>query len=573
MNVFEDLIDELKEENLLEETVLKNRSDDEYLGAVASETSSVMESGSENLETHEPRIIKESFEAVSAGEFQFSDKNSNTNDFPEEQNSKDALHRENENLAKGNLPLIFSKDNKAPQNEKEFYKKRAIEEVSGLQMVEHILSGIEREQMKIVPSPFNDISAKKALHDFLQVAEDVKSPDHALAEFQLMQETETWCSALSVRDKKISVMHLRRFCETTKPPLSSQALISLARFYRNLPYSESVRAKFDFIVTKLFSKEIEDEKRVLVFERNQLIDHLKELYAEWSSIPLYSTDDDDSEIVLAALKFEDFMQEAESAESFDELVKNDFFDRLRMFKESANEVFFAPLVTATAIECNVRVGNSYVSLLESEREKMSAANLQDKYGVMHDQALSDSTSKTLQLVELLKENTNRKERAAKAAGNTFEDIAAPVAAKKAEIRTAPKPPAAKTDKKAKKGSSFEVNKWLLAATILIIMASGGLYFWANYFGAEPTASTNVKKVNLENSSLKEFIQTARISDDTFYGVTLPSWDAMSLEKKEELLKKIFSFGSDKGYVKVHLVNKEGIAVGYATAEKVEVIAP
>ena len=119
-------------------------------------------------------------------------------------------------------------------------------------MVEAILSAVERERMKIVPRSYDDLNAKKALHHFLQLAEDVESEESKEAEFDLLRETEAWCSALAKRDREISVTNIRRYCENCKPMLSSQAMLSLARFYRNLPYSESVRGKFDFIITRLF---------------------------------------------------------------------------------------------------------------------------------------------------------------------------------------------------------------------------------------------------------------------------------------------------------------------------------
>jgi len=50
--------------------------------------------------------------------------------------------------------------------EKEYFRKRAMDEVTGLQMVEHVLSGVEREQMKTVPKPYDDLPVKLALHDF-----------------------------------------------------------------------------------------------------------------------------------------------------------------------------------------------------------------------------------------------------------------------------------------------------------------------------------------------------------------------------------------------------------------------
>jgi hypothetical protein len=589
MNVFENLIDELKEENLLEETVIESQKADrdEYLGEVKNdsllpEPVNLPIAGAE-CEMAGRHSQHEMPEFLLANAFEVPPEN-NPLDLSEELLIAGNSEFVSEGAFAQSFPAVESIEKKEGFDEKEFYRKRAMEEVSGLQMVEHVLSGIEREQMKAAPKNYNDITAKKALHDFLKIVADVKSPEHAQAEFQLMQETETWCSALSHRDKRISVAHLRRYCETTRPALSSQALISLARFYRNLPFSESVRSKFDFVVTKLFSKDDGSEKRVLVFSREELIQHLKDLYAEWSSISLYSADDDDSAIVLAALKFEDFMGECETAENFDELVKTDFFNRLRLFKESTEEVFFAPLVTAAAIECNTRIGNRYVDLIRAERTKNNTEDLQDKYGFMHDQAISDATSKTLQLVELLKEKNAPVKKArpnestsANVVDSHKEKVETPET--KAGFFSSNKASQTETSRAAEKSritdrnSLFTVNKWLLAATIIVILVNAALYVYV-YFGEAPVAvATDIKKVNLENSSLKDFLKSARISGETFYGITLPSWDVLTNAEKEEALKKIISFGADKGFAKVHLLDKDGKTLGFASAEKVEVITP
>src|SRR5436190_1575160 len=179
MNIFEDLIEELKDENLIEETV---------------------------MEFHKEQYVTEAEEIKK---------------YPKVEKTKSFV------------------------NEKEYFRKRAMDEVTGLQMVDHVLAGVEREQMKLVPKPYDDLPVKLALHDFMQVAHETSTTEHAQSEFRLMQETENWCSALSHRDKHITIAHLRRHCETTRPPLSAQALIALARFYRNSPYSESVRSKFE----------------------------------------------------------------------------------------------------------------------------------------------------------------------------------------------------------------------------------------------------------------------------------------------------------------------------------------
>ena len=75
-------------------------------------------------------------------------------------------------------------------SEKEYYRKRAIDEVNGLQVVEHVLSGVESEQMKTIPKTYDELPVKLALHDFLQDENNINSTEHAQSEFRLMQETE-----------------------------------------------------------------------------------------------------------------------------------------------------------------------------------------------------------------------------------------------------------------------------------------------------------------------------------------------------------------------------------------------
>lgn len=562
MSIFEDLIEELKDENLLEETVIEFHKE-----KPAAVSQPFVKTG-EFSQTEKPA---ESFEPPAAP-FILSESN---DDLPSEMSAdaeifpaavgseeKSFVFENADGLAAGVSAEQIAKKFPAVEktrafvNEKEYFRKRAMDEVTGLQMVDHVLSGVEREQMKLVPKPYDDLPVKLALHDFLQIANAANSAEHAQAEFRLMQETENWCSALSHRDKHISISHLRRHCETTRPPLSAQALIALARFYRNSPYTEAVRSKFELVVTRLFTREDENERRELALSREEIIQQLKELYADWSSIQLYSSSDEDSDILISVLKFEDFVNEAENAHAFDELISSDFFNRLRLFKQNCNENFFAPLVTVSAIESNVRIGNCYLDLLSKEKEKFNAAALEEKYGFLHDQAVSDATGKTFELVEMLKERgENVKMEAAEIVEVSVKQQ------EKSRVKSSSKKP----------GSKFlAVNKWLLTATILTIVACVGLYFWAEYQSQEIKTSPGVKRVNLENSEFKDFIQTARIADDTFFGVTTNAWESINSEKKEELLKKLLSVGAEKNYKKVHLVNQGGRAVGFASAEKTEV---
>lgn len=560
MNIFEDLVEELKEENLLEETVIElNQEKERVANKAASEFFAVAnEKPSAPVEEDLDAVLNE-FKDILANETESLPNVAlmqNFADFAETAQAGNAeqILLKSEIEYPPNAPIA-----PVPELQANFYTSRATDEVSGLQLVEHVFSGVEREQMKTVPKPYDDLECKKALHAFMQVSADINSPEHAQAEFRLMQETESWYSALSRRDRNISVTHLRRYCETTRPGLSSTALISLARFYRNAPFAEQVRSKFDFIVTRLMTRELNNDKRDMPFKREELIGHLKKLYSQWASIPLYTANDDDSEILLIALKFEEFMNEAESAESFDRLINDDFFSRLRAFKESTNENFFAPLVTAATIECNVRVGNRYVDLIRAEKEKFDKNVLEDKYGFLHDQAISESSSKTLQLVQILEGKVEIEE------AKTVESIVE--VAPKREKKESPK--FAKTSKSAPakvNKVSFQVNKWLLAATILIVVVNVGLYFWMSSGDTKDINQKPVVKVNLENSPFHEFIKEARVGNNTFFGVVGPNWASLPQAKQEDILKKIYGVGGEKGFSKAQLLNSDGRTVAYIDSQ-------
>jgi hypothetical protein len=560
MNVFEDLVEELKEENLLEETVINTIS--------AEEKRKEEESQRQSAAPVEFSSVSENkvFEERSFNEFAVNEEETFAapQDFGAGEAAESADFAFAESSATADSENVVQTDSspfeapKSPADEMEFYRRRAMDEVTSLQLVEHVFSGVEREQMKIAPKQFDDVAVKKALHDFLQVSKDIASGDSAQAEFKLMQETESWCSALSYRDKNISVSDLRRFCETTKPALSAQALLALARFYRNLPHTEAVRSKFDMVLTRLFAVEIGDERRELVSSRDEMIKKIAEHYADWASVPLYS-EADETELLLTTVKFDDFLAEAQGTDDFDELVKNDFYNRLRLFKESIGDKFYAPAVLASAIECNVHVGNRYVELLEKECENESTDAIQVKYGFLLDQVVSDAAGKTLQLSELLTEKT-----------------AMPVAEMPAEpketLRVKSETAAKKRKAKAAGNGFFGISTWLLVALAGVIVLTVVLYGYVE-FGSSAVVSPDVQKVNLENSSFKDYLQSARIHEELLIGIVTDNWNAADEEKKQEVLGKLLNAGKEKGFKKVHLLNREGVSVGYATETEIVVKDP
>ncbi len=539
MNVFEDLVIELQEENLLEQTVIGDRRQPRR--------------ESFDLEMNdapEPPLEKAprtEVEIETASDFAAAAMDEPVKQVPE-----------------------YSPQNQRQRNNKEFFKKRAMTEVSSLQIVEHIITGVEREYLKVLPNAYDDFKAKKALNNFLQIPDGVNTEEHAEAEFELLQQTEAWCSALAERDKNVPVSALRQFCENTKPALSSQALLAAARFYRNLPYSEGVRSKFDFVITRLFSRANESEQRVALFNREETLNHIKKLYAEWSSVPLYATNDDDTDVVMAALSFDDLAIESENAARFDQLIQTGFFARLREFKESISELFFAPSVTAAAIDANVRIGNSYVKLISREREKMDSDSIQTKYAEMDGDIVSDATARTLELVDVLKAPPLERQH-----NEPHSDIEP---SQEPEHQGKPKEKIAESTKKADSRSFlerireqiFEFNKWVLIGCAMLALATGGLVIWSNYFAKPPVSNAGVVSVDFSDPAIDGYIEKAKVSNSMLYAQMKDSWETLPKEKRLELLKMMYDGGATRGFNQVNLIDKDGKAVGFASATRLEV---
>lgn len=544
MNVFEDLVTELQEENLLEQTVIGDRRHSRR--------------DSFDLEQNHPEqvhFVSPQPEQAPRTEVQIE----TAADF--------AVAAMAEPVEKA---PEYTPQNLRQRNNKEFFKKRAMTEVSSLQIVEHIITGVEREYLKVVPKAYDDFKAKKALNNFLQIPDGVNTEEHAEAEFELLQQTEAWCSALAERDKNVPVSALRQFCENTRPALSSQALLAAARFYRNLPYSEGVRSKFDFVITRLFSRANENEQRVALFSREETLNHIKKLYAEWSSVPLYATNDDDTDVVLAALSFDDLAIESENAASFDQLIQTNFFGRLREFKESISELFFAPSVTAAAIDANVRIGNSYVKLISFEREKMDSDTIQSKYAEMDGDVVSDATARTLELVDVLR--APRLERQQDEANVDTDE------SRESDYQEEPPEKIVQSKKKADprvmlggiKEQILGFNKWVLIGCALLVLATGGLVVWSNYFAKPSVSNAGVVAVDFANPTIDAHIEKAKVSNTMLYAQMKESWETLPKEKRLEILKMMYDGGATRGFNQVNLIDKDGKAIGFASPNRLEV---
>ena len=549
MNVFEDLIVELKQENLLEKTVIDDHAEPEDTIHL------------------EDTVVPDVDRGTGLERFDFAEASEPSIEQIELEGYEVSL----EETVVPDAPPVEAQNHKKPRNGQEFYRKRAMSEVSNLQMVEHVLTGVEREYMKVMPRIFDDFEAKKALNTFLQVTENENSNEHKEAEFRLMSETEGWCTALAERDKDISVSNLRQYCENSRPPLSSQALVALARFYRNLPYSDSVRSKFDFVITRLFSRATETEMRIALFTREETLGHIQTLYRDWSSIALYGAEDDDSSISLAALSFEDLAVEAENSGNFDNLIEKNFFSRVRGFKESIGELFYAPNVLAAAIDANVRIGNAYVRLIDLERRRMDADSIQSKYGDRHDDSVAEGIGRTLELVDLLRAPMSAEPLPVvdKDTEQEFEQLDFSSKPANDGIKPRSKPRPVIVEKVI--AQILGINRFVLVASIVLIALSISIYVYANYIEAEKPATTGLREVTIDDPVYKDYVTTARISDQTFYGVLLPNWDGLSREKKQEIVTKVFQSGKEKGFNQVNLIAHDGKPAAFASANRLDIL--
>ena len=516
MNVFEDLIEELKDEKLLEETVTARKT-----------ASGGMQAGAGMLQV-----------GAAIATAQLSDRPS-------------AMSGE------------VHEDEQPERVEVESRKKRVMEEVSSLQMVEHVLSGIEREQMKKAPEMFDDLPVKKALHKFLQVTEEPDSEEFASAEFALMQEIEKWFSVLAKRDSELSVANVRRFCENSRPVLSSQALIALARFYRNSPFSEPVRGKFDFVITRLFSRETEDDQRKQLFGRDEAIGHLETFYSNWSSLNLFHGSDSAEQIRSIIQTFDAFGAEASGVDRFDELVARDIFNRIRAFKEETNEFFFVPEITAAAIQSNVKIGNRFVELLRAEKDANDLETIEARYGYTYDTLMSSAASRTLHLMDILKDAQQESEKDEPLEGVTAQGShrAAALDFERAPVE------------EASGVLRFTINKWLLAVVVVVMLVGGGLYFWSESVVESQGEIESATTVEMSDPELRKHLRMALASNQTLYGVAQPSWDARSEDEKRDLLRRAFAMAQTIKMKRANIVNYKGRTVGYATADKIELLGP
>lgn len=498
MNVFEDLIVELKEENLLEETIpLPSKTNGNGTVSVDAAFLSQDANGSGN-------------------------------------------GNGNGNGVRGHIKRERAETNLSDQ-------------VSGLQFVEFVVGASERHA-GLSGLPFDELQVQKALHRYNQSSSEPESSGFSEAESALIESLRSWEDDLVKRDQSLTVESLRQFAETANPPLSPQTLFALVRFYRSLPVSENSYLKFDFVVTRLFSKFVDGDRREMLCSRSEVVKHLDQRYSAWGMNAFKSLPADDPDIALVCLSFDDFAAEVDNASRLSDLASAKLFERLYEFKRGTGAMLFIPQVTAALIDTNLKISSKLVDLVELENKRGG----QLRVGDIEVDLISKAIGRTFEL-EL--ESDGEEE-----IDSSFSS--GPI---KVDART-PRAPKTKRSKEkgGRKSSLFGVNKWLLLATIVTVVASLGLYIWSEYYSTETVPTSTVRKVDIHNPELAKFVKTAKVSNDMLHAVVNSGFTELSADKKREVVQQMRDLGSENGYKRVTLYDDQGRTLAYAAADRVDI---
>ncbi len=240
-----------------------------------------------------------------------------------------------------------------------------------LRIVEKFFSELERRMLQSSTLSFDIEPIKTYLHQLKSFSEETPSTEVTQVEFSLKHELQNWRSLLAKRDEKIETYHFRRFCDSGKEPLDNVVFSALTRFYRDTLQTPLSRSKFDLTVTRLFTKERNVTRRQANLNRDELALRLQEMFDQWDGTAnMFEHLADETKAVVA--KIDEFIAETQSLEKFEELVKNNLFDRFRDFKRDLGEKFFEPTIVAASIECNLAVGNAFHQLLGNANENLNS---------------------------------------------------------------------------------------------------------------------------------------------------------------------------------------------------------
>ena len=243
-----------------------------------------------------------------------------------------------------------------------------------LRVAEVFLTQVEMSLLKSGGIPF-DFQALKRQLDALR-----DTPDETLAEL-VATSMAGWRERLATRDRAVEAYHVRRFCDGLKVSLDKEILLAMARFYLEQPYSRNSLSKFDLVLTRAFSSKVGDFRHCLQADRETLTETLTRRFERWGWPAAQGP-----AIERAIASFDEFIEECFSIDDIEQFNGGKIFERVREFKSSLGDMFFAPAIVAVAIECNIALGNR-LNVLISEAANSLGERVGSEYdiaGALHD---------------------------------------------------------------------------------------------------------------------------------------------------------------------------------------------
>ncbi|RMF99418.1 MAG: hypothetical protein D6735_15385 [Acidobacteria bacterium] len=442
-------------------------------------------------------------------------------------------------------------------------------EMNSLQIVDYIFSSIERKKGSHYPQKFDIAALKKRVKKLIDSRSIKDAAEQLIQEESIVnEEIARWCVLLTQRDKGITGVDLMLYCEQSKPPLNTQAILSLIRFYLELPFSEAIRVKLDVLMTMLFSFRVKKGKRQLSHSPNEIKLKLEEYYESFPNAPNFS-EEEQRKLKVAVEKFREFVSIAQNSRDLDALISSKLHEEIIRFKQQLGEDFLEPSVLAAAIECNVLVGNIYTDLLLQKKDLADVTDVSMKYPVLGQQKFLEAVVHNINSPDLFDSNTEAIDSKEITDGKETDlELQIRLNSKKAKkVRKSAN--TSKTKVATLEFSSKIEHKWLIALLVIIVFLGIALYSYVEFL------SSDVKKVaaqpiSLENTEFKEYIKMGKVNNELFIGVVTDKWTQLSEDEKRKLVEKLLALGKSQQFNKVYLLNNNGLTVASGADSNIEI---
>jgi hypothetical protein len=148
------------------------------------------------------------------------------------------------------------------------------QEALDFERTDKFLASVEQKNRLHTGAPFDAARLHEALKQLAANKTPAEEIDIEKTELIAESEIGSWREILELRNNKIETYHIRRFCDHSDVGLDLGLLVSLARVFRTLPFSESNQSKYDLVVTRLFTKGSVETMRILRLPQEKVAEAL-----------------------------------------------------------------------------------------------------------------------------------------------------------------------------------------------------------------------------------------------------------------------------------------------------------